>query len=37
VVESNAVHSLILCLQEPDKELKRAAAMTLSFICKHTE
>ena len=37
VVESRAVDSLILCLQEPEILLKRAAALTLSYIAQHSE
>ena len=37
VVEQRAVEALINCLLEPEVLLKRAAALTLSYICQHTE
>ena len=37
MVEARAVDSLILCLQEPEILLKRAAAQTLSYIAQHNE
>jgi hypothetical protein len=36
VVDAGAVPLLILCLQEPEIELKRVAASALSDICKHS-
>ena len=31
-IQARAVDSLVLCLQEPDLLLKRASALTLSYI-----
>ena len=37
VIQARAVDSLVLCLQEPDLLLKRASALTLSYIASHSE
>jgi len=36
VVEAGAIPLLILCVQEPEINLKKVAASALSEICKHT-
>lgn len=36
-MEAGAIENLIVCLQEPEVTLKRAAAQTLSFISDHSE
>ena len=35
VIEAGAVPYLILCVQEPEINLKKVAASALSEICKH--
>lgn len=36
VVDVGAVPLLVLCIQEPELDLKRIAASALSDICKHS-
>ena len=36
VVDAGAVPLLVLCIQEPELDLKRIAASALSDICKHS-
>lgn len=35
-VNADAVKNLVLCVQEPEIALKRAAVSALGQICKHT-
>jgi len=37
VYNAGAVPLLVLCIQEPEDDLKKIAASALSEICKHTE
>ena len=36
VVDAGAVPLLVLCIQEPELDLKRIAASALSDLCKHS-
>ena len=36
MAEANAIDNLVMCLQEPEVQLKRAASRTLSYIVQHT-